>query len=195
MIYISTDSIYDGDAVSLHKETDNPNPKNYYSKTKLFGENSASQIKNSLILRTNILGWSSAGQNSFFEWILNNLNQKTSMNLFADVFFSPVHVLHLSEIINIFLTNSIGGVFNCGSSDCLSKYQFGIKVAEIFNLPKDKIVESKLENVDLKATRPKNMALCTDKLANTIKYKIPSTDDVIDLLHNEYKNSLNVQTL
>ena len=192
-IYISTDSIYDGNGIKPHKETDNPKPENHYSKSKFLGEASVNQLKNGLIIRTNILGRSSSKQKSFFEWILGNLVQKTSMNLFEDVLFSPIHVSHLSEVINIFISSYHSGTFNCGSQDYLSKYEFGIKVADIFNLPRDVIIKSKIEQANLKAKRPRNMSLCNDKLENTIEYKLPKINEVIEHLYQENKNSIKHQ--
>ena len=190
LIYISTDSLYNGNGIKPHKETDDPKPENHYSKSKFLGEASVNQIKNGVIIRTSILGKSSSKQKSFFEWVLSNLVQKTSMNLFVDVLFSPIHVSHLSEVIDIFLSNSHNGTFNCGSQDYLSKYEFGIKVADIFNLPCDTMLKSTLEQANLKAKRPRNMALCNDKLEKLIEYKLPKINEVIELLYQEYKNSI-----
>ena len=190
LIYISTDSVYDGNGVEPHKETDEPKPENHYSKSKFLGEACVNQIKNGLVIRTNILGKGNSKQKSFFEWVLNNLVQKASMNLFEDVLFSPLHVSHLSEVINKLLTSSHIGTFNCGSRDYLSKYEFGIKVAEIFNLPCDTILKSTLEQANLKAKRPKNMSLCNNKLEKLIEYKLPKVTEVIDLLYQEQKNSI-----
>ena len=117
------------------------------------------------------------------------------MNLFEDVLFSPIHVSHLSELIDIVLSNSHNGTFNCGSQDYSSKYEFGIKVADIFNLPYDTILKSTLEQANLKAKRPRNMSLCSDKLEKLIEYKLPTINEVIELLYQEHKNSRTQQDI
>lgn len=50
-IYISTDYIFDGEK-GYYKETDTPNPTNFYSLTKLAGELIVGQYQNTLIIRT-----------------------------------------------------------------------------------------------------------------------------------------------
>lgn len=50
-IYISTEYVFDGERGN-YKETDTPNPVNFYSLTKLVGEFIVSQYKNTLIIRT-----------------------------------------------------------------------------------------------------------------------------------------------
>lgn len=51
MIYISTDYVFDGKR-GTYKESDIPNPVNYYSYTKLWGEEAVKNHKNYLIIRT-----------------------------------------------------------------------------------------------------------------------------------------------
>jgi len=51
MIYLSTDSIFDGEKGD-YKEEDTPNPINYYSLTKLLGEAYVQMLDSSLIIRT-----------------------------------------------------------------------------------------------------------------------------------------------
>ncbi|SVC84829.1 uncharacterized protein METZ01_LOCUS337683, partial [marine metagenome] len=92
LIYISTDSVFDGYKKKKYSEEDLTNPLNVYSKTKLLGENSVLSMKKGLVLRTNIIGWSMKDKISFAEWVLINLVKKKPIKLFNDVFISPLHV-------------------------------------------------------------------------------------------------------
>ena len=57
LIYISTDSIFDGKKQSPYIESDSVSPLNVYAKTKLMGEQPVLSMENGLVLRTNIIGW------------------------------------------------------------------------------------------------------------------------------------------
>jgi len=52
-VYISTACVFAGENEKYYTEDDIPNPKNYYSKTKLEGEGIAKQYNNTCIIRTN----------------------------------------------------------------------------------------------------------------------------------------------
>jgi len=53
-VYISTACVFDGDS-GMFTETSIPYPENFYSLTKLLGENIVSHFNNSLIIRTNFI--------------------------------------------------------------------------------------------------------------------------------------------
>jgi len=54
-VYVSTACVFDGHSGMYH-ETSIPYPENFYSLTKLLGEQIANQLENSLIIRTNFVG-------------------------------------------------------------------------------------------------------------------------------------------
>ena len=53
LIHISTDYVFDGLSIFPYNENNNTNPKNYYGKTKLAGENKIlnQKLENSAIIR------------------------------------------------------------------------------------------------------------------------------------------------
>jgi len=190
LIYISTDSVFDGEKQGAYRETDLVNPLNVYAKTKIMGEKSVQSMNNGLVLRTNIIGWTQENKTSFAEWVLNSLNDNTPLNLFYDVYFSPLNVYDLSFIIEKIIEKPILGLYHCGSSDNISKYDFGKKMAEIFQQPDLNINRVSVDSVNFKASRPKNMALNSDKLSDKLQYDIPSAIDSIVHMKNQYDSQL-----
>ncbi len=186
LIYISTDSVFDGKKRHAYCESDLVNPLNIYARTKLMGEKSVQSKDNGLVLRTNIIGWTKKGDTSFVEWILKSLIDNTSLNLFHDVYFSPLTVDDLSFIVEEIIENPIFGLYNCTSSDSISKYDFGKKMAEIFQLSDSNISRISIDEMNFRAKRPKNMALDNGKLSNKLKYNIPSVVDSIVRMKNQY---------
>lgn len=190
LIYISTDSVFDGAQKGLYNEDMQPNPLNIYAHTKHEGEITALAIPGNTVLRTNIFGWSQAERYSFAEWILKGLIEKAHFSIFTDVNFTPIHVSHVAEVIAKLITskNNISGLFHLTGSSMLSKYDFTLKMAAEFNLSTDNIIPTSIDQVVLTAARPKNMALSNLKLSNILKYSLPTVDEGIAYLKAQYHN-------
>ena len=192
LIYISTDSVFDGEKQGAYSEADLVNPLNVYAKTKLMGEEAAQSMNNSLILRTNIIGWTLESRVSFAEWMLKSLIDKTPLNLFHDVYFSPLHVDDLSSIIERIIDRPVFGLYHCTSSDSISKYNFGKKMAEIFQLSDLNINRVSVDSMKFKANRPKNMTLDVKKIGLALECNLPSAIDVIKLMKYQYDKNNNL---
>ncbi len=186
LIYISTDSVFNGEKLEPYCETDKTYPLNAYAKTKLHGEEIVLSRDNGLVLRTNIIGWTKKDKTSFFEWLLKNLIEKKPINLFHDVYFSPLSVNELSLIIEKILSSEISGLYNCSSRDTISKYDFGLKMCEIFNLSSLNITSASVDIMNFKASRPKNMALDVTKISSDLEYNLPSVVDSIQSMKGQY---------
>jgi dTDP-4-dehydrorhamnose reductase len=192
LIYISTDSVFDGEKQGAYSETDVARPPNVYAETKLMGEKSVQLMNNGLVLRVNIIGWTQESNTSFAEWVLKSLMNNTSLNLFYDVHFSPLNVYDLSFIIGDIIEKPIFGLYHCASSDNISKYDFGKKMAEIFQLNNSNINRVSVDNMTFKASRPKNMALDIKKISLALKRDLPDVIDAIKLMKRQYDKNRNL---
>jgi len=186
LIYISTDSVFDGEKQGAYSESDLVSPLNVYAKTKFFGEKSVQQMRNGLILRVNIVGWTQGKDASFFEWVLKGLIDKVPLNLFHDVYFSPLHVDDLSLIIEKIIDRPIFGLYHCASNDSISKYDFGMQMAKVFGLPDSNINRVSVEEMKFKANRPKNMVLNIEKISFALEHDLPSVIDAIKLMKEQH---------
>ena len=188
LIYISTDSVFDGKKIETYTESDQVSPLNIYAVTKLLGEKPVLLMENGLVLRTNIIGWNVFGKISFAEWVLKGLVESKPLTLFDDVIFSPLHVSNLSLIISRIIDHKLSGLYHCASKDCLSKYDFGIKIANIFNFPIGNIKKIRIDDMNFDANRPKNMALCSSKINSILDFDSTNAYDAIKLMKNQYDN-------
>jgi len=176
-VHISTDQVYDSKKASNEKSA---KPSNNYAYTKFLSEKEAMKYKKTLILRTNFYGKSkSKNRKSFSDYIIYNLKKKKKINLPVNIFFNPVHLNFLTTVILKLIKNKITGIFNIGSKDCISKYDFGVEIAKKFNLDKKYIIKYKSKH---KNNRPLNTFMHTNKLKKTIKIKIPLIKSGLELL-------------
>tara|TARA_B110001450_G_scaffold117154_1_gene110708 strand:- start:788 stop:1693 length:906 start_codon:yes stop_codon:yes gene_type:complete len=186
LLYISTDSVFNGQQERAYTEIDDPDPLNYYAQTKLFGEIPVLECGFGTVLRTNILGWGSGRKTTFFDWLLNGLKSGAKLTLFKDVIFSPITVEKCSFILEKLITEEVFGLFHCGSSDGASKYEFGILTAKIFNLPHEQLECVSVESFCFDATRPKNMSLDCNKIEGALDITLPTVKTTILNLRTEY---------
>lgn len=188
-VYISTDSVYDGIKGNF-KETDTPSPSsgNYYSQTKLEGEQAViANNKNAVIARTNIYGLMHSFKNSLAEWAIKSLMNKQVIKGFDDVFFNPLFVGQLANGITRLLHSDFKGVINFGCEEHISKLEFLQRIANVFRLEKSLIESSSISTIPALSNRPKNTTLNT-QLLNSSLHVSYSISDGIEGLYSEYIN-------
>ena len=189
LIYISTDSVYDG-IKGNYTVDDNVNPLNCYGRSKLKGELEILKKTNSIVLRTNLFGWNIQDKKSLGEWILDELKSGRKIKGFKDARFSTIYTLELARVIDIITQKDLTGVFNCGSIDSCSKYDFALKIADCFDLDKKLIMPISIDYFQFKAKRGKNLSLNADKLQEALDYKLPTIDQSVDQFYRDYKCGL-----
>lgn len=186
LIYISTDSVFNGQKSSLYIEQDLPDPLNVYAKTKYGGEQAALLSDRAVILRTNIFGWSRTERLSFAEWVLKGLVAGIPLTMFTDVRYTPIHVSHFSQIIRKILhIPELKGIYHATGSESLTKYDFAIIMADIFDLKMDNIIPASVDDLGLTADRPRNMALSNHCLSAILEFSIPGAKAGIQLMKHQ----------
>jgi dTDP-4-dehydrorhamnose reductase len=178
LMHISTDQVYNHKRASVE---DNIKISNYYGASKYLGEIEAQKLKNSVILRTNFYGKSKANKRlSYSDYIIYNLSKKKNINIPINVYFNPIHVDYLSQIILKLILFKIKGVFNIGSKDVISKYNFAKIIATKYKLNLKYL--NSFKSVYSINQRPLSTFMSTKKLKNKLKIKIPRIQSGIDLL-------------
>jgi UDP-4-amino-4,6-dideoxy-N-acetyl-beta-L-altrosamine transaminase/dTDP-4-dehydrorhamnose reductase len=189
LIYISTDSVYDG-RKGYFSESDKVNPLSYYGLTKYEGELEVLKRGNSLIFRTNIFGWNIQDKYSLAEWILHELSNNQSIRGFKDVYFSSIYTFEFARILDMAIDKGLTGVYNCGSRTSLSKYEFALCIAERFNLNKSLIKPISIDDFSFKARRGKNLTLNITKLSDDLNHLPPTITESIDAFYKDFKAGL-----
>jgi len=164
LIYISTDSVFNGER-GMYREEDIPLPVNTYARTKLAGENRVRQlVPDSITARTAFYGWSLHKQTSLSEWVVGSLRENEHINMFTDVFFSPIFIDDLTRLMIKMYRYDLSGVYHAGSREWCSKYDFGVVIAESFGYNAANISPGSVEGAGFRAPRPKNLSLSVTKL-------------------------------
>ncbi len=176
VVHLSTDAVFDGVA-GCYDENDAPNPINHYGKTKVAGEQGVLNANpDALVARVNFYGWSLRGTRSLAEWFYYQLAAGQPVNGFTDVYFCPLEVNDLVDLLLEMVERRLSGLYHVVSSECLSKYEFGVRIARQFGLDEALIAPTSWTESGLKANRSSNLRLRSDKLAGALGRPLPEQD-------------------
>lgn len=187
-LHISTDAVFDGERGN-YTEGDAPNPLSVYALTKLEGEKAVLKAyPRALVARVNFYGWSLRGQRSLAEFFFNNLSLGQAVRGFTDVFFCPLLVNDLADLLLEMLRKDLSGIYHTVSSQCISKYDFGVSIANRFGLDAGLISPTSWKEGGLTARRSPNLTLNTQKLSAAIGRPLPGIESGIQRFFELYQD-------
>lgn len=184
MVYISTDAVFDGETSALYTEEDAVNPINVYGKTKLDGEAEVLKNPRGLVFRTNIYGINIQKKQSFGEWIYNALKEDKTLHMFTDIYFSPILVNDLADLIYRACEKQLSGLYHACGTGCISKYDFGKKLKEVFKIETGSICKSVSGSMKFKAKRAKHMGMSNRKLRQALGVYIRTPEESIEKFYS-----------
>lgn len=183
LVHISTDQLFDGTA-PWRSERDHPAPLNVYGETKLAAEKKVMESSSeALIVRTNFFGWGTKKRESFSDWILNGLGRREKLTMFTDVFFTPILINQLAEVIFSLVEGGASGVYHVAGSERVSKHEFALRVAEVFGYSNENISGTSVAGASLKARRPSDMSLNCEKTEAFLNIKMPTIAEGLNRLN------------
>jgi dTDP-4-dehydrorhamnose reductase len=187
LIQISTDHVYDG--TGPHAE-DKVTLTNNYAFSKYAGELAASRVS-CTILRTNFVGRSKVSKReSLTDWVYTSLTSGKRVQVLQDVYFSPLSMATLVEMIQLVVEKKPAGIFNLGSHNGMSKADFDFAFADCLNLPTASMTRiDSSQAAFLKAYRPKDMRMDCSKFENIFSVKLPDLLDQIKIVAKEYNEN------
>lgn len=189
-IHISTDHLFDG-SKSFVSEEEPLKPINSYGYSKALGEDLVLKNNpNSLIIRCNFFGWGPSYRWSLSDFLINNLENKNKIKLAHDYYFTPSSSRRLINSLNKLIAHNAKGVFNIVGSERVSKYEFGMKLAELFMVENNYIEKVMLKSLNFKAPRPKDLSLCNKKLQKLLGNDIGTLSENIFELKEQMNTRL-----
>tara|TARA_Y100000768_G_scaffold53065_1_gene34903 strand:+ start:544 stop:1413 length:870 start_codon:yes stop_codon:yes gene_type:complete len=175
-IHVSTDHLYDN--AGFNKEN-NVTCRNIYASTKYYSEKISAQV-DACILRTNFFGKSqNSSRKSFSDWVESNVKDNIPMNLFNDVYFTPLSLETLCRMINHVVKNFKSGTYNLGSNGGMSKSEFAKKLISSISDKKVTVKDISIDDMDFTATRPKGMMMDVLKFEKYFRVKLPTLESEI----------------
>lgn len=186
IVHISTDYVFDG-TEAPYREIDKPNPRGNYARSKMASENIVRSGKLEYILcRTQILyGTGKNIRPNFVTWVIDQLKHGKPIRIVSDQIGSPTYAPDLCEAVLRLLQNEAYGLFHISSPDSISRYDFSLKIADIFGLDQKLITKITTDELKQQSPRPMDSTFIIDKLVNNTHWEPHDCDSALKLLKNE----------
>jgi dTDP-4-dehydrorhamnose reductase len=165
LVHISTDFIFDG-TKELLDESEEPNPVNYYGKSKLAGEQKLMESDISWCILRTVLVYGvtrDMSRSNIVLWVKNNLEQGKTIRVVNDQWRTPTLAEDLAIVCLLAAKKRATGVFNISGKDYLSVYDIAIRTADFFKLDKSTIVETDSTQFKQRAGRPMKTGFIIEK--------------------------------
>ena len=165
IVFFSSDYVFDGKKMK-YSEKDKPKPLNYLGANKLIVEEMLYALNlNYIVARTSVVyGIGGLNKVNFVKWLVQKLTDKQKVSIVTDQKNNPTFADNIvNQIMALYKKNKIG-LFHLTGSECLSRYEFAMKIGEIFNLDTNLITP--ITTVDLRqiALRPMVVNMSVSKL-------------------------------
>ena len=185
-VHISTDAVFDGTTGGYHEE-DSVNPVSIYAQTKLAGEEVVMTMHpDAIIARVVFFGWSISGERSLSEFFFNNLRNGQRVKGFTDAQFSPLYAEDLAAVLLEMLAVGLKGIYHVVCPENLSKYDFGVRIAQRFGYDPHLIEPVRMKAMSRGAPRSMNLALNPGKVQTALGHPLPTVTEGIDRLFQRW---------
>lgn len=183
IIHISTDYIFDG-RHGPYKEESTPNPLSFYGRSKLASENALTTSGvDYAIVRTMVLyGLGINVKPNFALWMIDKLKSKEPINIVDDMIGNSTISDDLAYGILKLIEKNRSGIYNIAGRDIESRYDFTMKLCEVFNYDNKLVKKIKTKDLNQPAPRPLNSGLITLKAESDLGFKPMDTIEALRYL-------------
>lgn len=158
-VFTSTDLVFDG-LNPPYRETDSVSPVSIYGEQKVLAEQGMlTRYPQTSICRMPLMfGLASPTSNSFIQGFIQTLREGKELSLFTDEFRTPVSATTAAKGLLLAL-EKVEGYLHLGGKQRISRYEFGCLMADVLQLPKDKLKPGLQKDVKMAAPRPADVSL------------------------------------
>ena len=181
LAFFSTEYVFDGKN-GPYGENDETDPISEYGRTKLEGEQIALNLPESLVIRTTVVYSHSLGGKNFLMQILRKGALREDMNVPDDQYSNPTHAGNLADFTLELIKLKKSGIYNIVGKDLMSRYEFALKICEIFGLNPDFIHPKRTRDLSQMARRPLKAGLKTSKIFSKLNKEPDGADSALRLI-------------
>lgn len=157
MVYISTDYVFDGEGDQPFEVTDQPNPINYYGKTKYEGELEVQKLLDKYFIVR--ISWVfGINGNNFVKTMLRLGKERDEISVVADQIGSPTYTYDLARLIIDMIQTDKYGIYHATNEGYCSWYEFACEIFKQAGV-NVKVNAIRTEDYPTRAKRPKNSRL------------------------------------
>ncbi|MGH8872196.1 MAG: dTDP-4-dehydrorhamnose reductase [Acidimicrobiia bacterium] len=171
LVTFSTDYVFDGDKETGYVESDQPNPLNFYGRTKLEGERLALGANpQALVVRTS---WLLSGTHANFASKMLELISKGPVRVVDDQRGRPTFVDDLVAATNLALTGGTVGILHLANDGQTTWFGLAQEIAEIAGLDPERVSPCPSSDYPRPAKRPLNSVLDSERIEDQMISPLP----------------------
>lgn len=172
IVHYSTDYIFDG-RNGPYSEESVPNPISFYGREKLASENAlvTSDVRFAIIRTLVLYGIGNNVKQNFALWMIDNLRKGSPINIVTDQISNVTIIDDLAYGTMKIVERNLTGVYNIAGSDILSRYDFAMKMCDVFKFNKELIRPITTDMLHQAAPRPMKSGLTTYKMESELNFK------------------------
>jgi dTDP-4-dehydrorhamnose reductase len=180
LIALSTDLVFDG-SHPPYREHDPPAPLSVYGRTKLAGEEAAlAACPAAAIVRVSLVAGRGHGlRGTSTESIAWALRSGHPIRLFTDEHRTPVDAESVADAVARLLRQGGAGRFHVAGPERLTRYELGLKVAQVLGLPSANVVPVAQASHSGPDRRPPDVSLDAGRARRELGWQPRPLDDVI----------------
>ncbi|MFZ5518539.1 MAG: dTDP-4-dehydrorhamnose reductase [Candidatus Zhuqueibacterota bacterium] len=188
IVHLSTDYIFDGKK-GPYDETATPSPLGYYGKSKLASENvlAASELDYAIVRTMVLYGDAEAIRPNFVTWLVATLKQGKSVTIVNDQFGNPTLADDLAAAIIRIIQLQKWDLYHVCGSELIDRYQFALKIADIYKLNKSLIHQTTTPELNQAALRPLKSGFIVDKAQNDLQIHLSNVEDGLRKMRKQSK--------
>lgn len=177
-IHYSSDYVFNGEKGKLYNEKDTTNPLNIYGESKLQGE---TFIKNTfdnwIIFR---LSWVyGKGEQNFIHKLKTWASKNSELKIVTDEISVPTSVNMISDITFRCIGEGLLGLYHSVNSGYCSRYNWAKEILRLTELNAE-LKTAKIDDFNLKATRPKFSAMDNQLISKTLNFEIKNWQEDLE---------------
>lgn len=176
LVFISSSHVFDG-RLKSYTEEDQPNPLNWYGKTKYRSEQDLQDayIPVAIVRLTTLFGWNNPGERgNVLTWALENLQQGKEISVVTDVVTNYVSDIVAAQAVWSTIAGQHSGIFHVGGGEAVSRFELVRQVARLFGLNRDLVVPVSVSSFPRLALRPNTIFLDITKMLSVLSVSPPS---------------------
>lgn len=189
IVFISTDLVFGGERGN-YREPDTASPLSAYGWTKLIAEShvARSGSKNAILRAALVYGKGAGERSGFVGWMRRDLEAGKTIRLYEDEYRTPLYVDNLVSVVCEVIEKNIGGVYHIAGMERINRYDFGVRLANVFGLPSDRIRAASLEE-HRGVSRPRDCSLNIDRASAVFETEFLTVREGLRLLKDRWEPS------
>jgi len=172
LVHYSSNYVFDGKQKTEYKITDTPNPLSVYGSSKLEGEQGVLKYnKNSMIIRTSWLF--GEGTQNFIYKLMRWSKDKTELMISSDEISAPTSAYDLAVTTLQLIERKHTGLVHVTNRESCSRFEWAKLILDLIGW-KGKLIEARMSDFNLEATRPVHAVLSLNSLPPSILSTLPT---------------------